>query len=115
MKAIIIYLISTYANILSVDSQQDVEFYLDPVLHHDVPSGCVNTKGELIVDEGVPYKKNFVLRLPSGEPWPNLEYKISSQGDSFVGVTNNLGETVTVCTEHEQEITVGMNWMSAEP
>lgn len=114
MKFIIITLLISYLTGLT-DVSQEGEFYLDPVLHYEPPIGCVNTKGELIPEDGVPYKKNFVFRLPSGEPWPNLEYKISSQGDSFVGVTNSLGETATVCTAEEQEITVDMNWMRAEP
>lgn len=111
MKMIIIYVLLSYVAELS-DREQDVEFYIAPVVLQDVPEGCVNIKGERVSEEGLPHKKNFVLRLPSGESMKNEEYKISSPEGSFVGITNNLGETATVCTAIEQEIKVGLNWMT---
>ncbi len=61
-----------------------------------------------------PYNEKFKLVLPSGEAMTNIAYEISNNERSYVALTDNDGLSEQIHTDAEQELEIGVQWMSLE-
>ena len=61
-----------------------------------------------------PYNEKFKLVLPSGEAMSNIAYHISNNEQSFTALTDDEGLSEQIHTESEQELEIGIQWMSLE-
>ena len=60
------------------------------------------------------YNEKFKILSPSGEVMSNLAYKVSNSDHNFTALTDNKGLSKRVNTSSEQDIEVGLHWISLE-
>ncbi|MDS7693119.1 DUF2345 domain-containing protein [Acinetobacter soli] len=61
-----------------------------------------------------PYNEKFKLTLPSGEEMSDVEYRVSSQEQSFISTTDRKGLSKRINTPAEENLRVDLNWISLE-
>lgn len=60
------------------------------------------------------YNEKFQILSPSGEVMPDIDYKISNIERSFTALTDRDGLSKRVNTKSEENLKVGLNWISIE-
>lgn len=57
------------------------------------------------------YNERFLMKWPSGDPLSNVDYKISSKGNSFIAQSDKKGFTKEIHTANEENLLLDLVWM----
>ncbi|ENW92961.1 type VI secretion system Vgr family protein [Acinetobacter dispersus] len=60
------------------------------------------------------FNEQFALTLPSGEPFKEIDYKVSSGDETFMAQTNKKGWTKRIHSPQEKELKLELNWMNLQ-
>ncbi|MCR4530715.1 DUF2345 domain-containing protein, partial [Acinetobacter venetianus] len=60
------------------------------------------------------FNEQFALTLPSGEPFKEMDYKVSSGDETFMAQTNKKGLTKRIHSPQEKELKLELNWMNLQ-
>ncbi|MCH7307929.1 type VI secretion system tip protein VgrG [Acinetobacter sp. NIPH 1852] len=60
------------------------------------------------------FDEQFSLKLPSGEPFKEIDYKLTSGDDSFMALTNKKGWTKRIHSPQEKELKLDLNWINLQ-
>ena len=60
------------------------------------------------------FNEQFVLTLPSGEPFKEMDYKVSSGDETFMAQTNKKGWTKRIHSPQEKELKLELNWINLQ-
>ncbi|NAR99652.1 type VI secretion system Vgr family protein [Acinetobacter haemolyticus] len=60
------------------------------------------------------FDEQFSLKLPSGEPFKEIDYKIMSGDETFIAQTNKKGATKRIHSPQEKELKLDLNWINLQ-
>ncbi|MDR0234831.1 hypothetical protein [Acinetobacter sp.] len=60
------------------------------------------------------YNEKFQMLLPSGEPIPKIDYKISNGNDEFISQTDQKGKSKRIHSPQEENLKFDVNWINLE-
>ncbi|QHI23233.1 type VI secretion system tip protein VgrG [Acinetobacter haemolyticus] len=60
------------------------------------------------------FDEQFSLKLPSGEPFKEIDYKLISGDDTFMAQTNKKGWTKRIHSPQEKELKLDLNWINLQ-
>ncbi|QER39852.1 type VI secretion system tip protein VgrG [Acinetobacter suaedae] len=60
------------------------------------------------------FDEQFSLKLPSGEPFKEIDYKIISGDETFIAQTNKKGTTKRIHSPQEKELKLDLNWINLQ-
>ncbi|EFF82805.1 Rhs element Vgr protein [Acinetobacter haemolyticus ATCC 19194] len=60
------------------------------------------------------FDEQFSLKLPSGEPFKEIDYKIISGDETFIAQTNKKGATKRIHSPQEKELKLDLNWINLQ-